>query len=187
MKVRTLLHQFGMVAFMAIAFTLGVRALPAQSQDSEAVSKLLVQAKREAVLAEHDADLLHSFTMSKLNWQSHADKLTEIADHINALGKLNKDLADQRALGSAWQQKAVDQIDPLLRQMADQLTATIKHLKENTSRVNLPAYREYAHANYELASKTAGMIRDFVDYDEAQSRAESLEAKLELSTSEKTD
>ena len=31
------------------------------------------------------------------------------------------------------------------------------------------------------------MIRDFVDYDEAQSRAESLEAKLELSTSEKTD
>ncbi len=187
MKVRTLLHQFGMVAFLAIGFILGVRALPAQSQDSEAVSKLLVQAKREAVLAEHDADLLHSFTMSKLSWQSHADKLTKIADHINALGKLNKDLADQRALGSAWQQKAVDQIDPLLRQMADQLTATIKHLKENLSRVNQPAYREYAHANYELASKTSGMIRDFVDYDEAQSRAESLEAKLELSEPEKSE
>ena len=187
MKVRTLLHQIGMVAFMVIAFTLGVRALPAQAQDSDAVSKLLVQAKSEAVLAEQDADLLHSYTMSKLSWQSHADKLTEIADHINALGKLNKDLAEKRALGSAWQQKAVDQIDPLLKQMANQLTATINHIKVNPTQVNRPAYREYTQANYELARKTAGMIRDFVDYDEAQSRAQSLEAKLELSEPEKND
>jgi hypothetical protein len=63
----------------------------------------------------------------------------------------------------------------------------MKHLNENPSRIHLSAYREYAHSNSELASKTAGMIRDFVDYDEAQSKAESLEAKLELSTSEKTD
>ena len=187
MKVRTLLHQIGMVAFMVIAFTLGVRALPAQAQDSDAVSKLLVQAKSEALLVEYDAALLESFTRSKLGWQSHAGKLTEITQHINALGTINKDLAEQRALGSPWQQNAIDQIDPLLRQMADHLTATIKQFNAKPSRIHLSPYHEYVHANYEFASKTAAMIRDFVDYDEAQSRAESLEAKLELSTSEKTD
>ena len=187
MKSRTLLHQFGMVAVIAIAFTLGVRTLPAQSRDSEEISKLLSLAKSHAVLLEQDASLLDSYTRTKIGWQSHAQKLSEIKEHINALGKVNKDLDDERALGSPWQQKAIDQIDPLLREMANVLTVTIMHLNDHPSQVHLSAYRDYAHANSELASKTAGMIRDFVDYDEAKSKAESLEAKLELSTSEKTD
>lgn len=187
MKVRSILYRFCSLAALALIFTVGSRTMPAQSPDSEAVSKLLVQAKSEAVLIEYDAALLDSFTRSNISWQSHAGKLSEIAEHINALGKLNKDLAEQRSSGSPWQQRAIDQIDPLLRKMADQLTATIKHVNDNPTRVHLPPYREYVHANYEFANKTAAMVRDFVDYDEAQSRAESLEAKLELSTTEKTD
>jgi len=187
MKVRSILYRFGSLAALALIFTVGSRTMPAQSPDSEAVSKLLVQAKSEAVLVEYDAALLESFTRSKLTWQSHAGKLTEITQHINALGTINKDLAEQRALGSPWQQNAIDQIDPLLRQMADHLMATIKQFNAKPSRIHLSPFHEYVHANYEFASKTAAMIRDFVDYDEAQSRAESLEAKLELSTSEKTD
>jgi hypothetical protein len=187
MGTRTLLHQFGMVAVMAIAFTLGVRTMPAQSQDSEGISKLLALAKSHAAQVENDAATLESYTRSKVGWQSNAQKLSEIKEHINALGKVNKDLDDERALGSPWQQKAIDQIDPLLREMANVLTVTIMHLNDHPSQVHLSAYRDYAHANSELASKTAGMIRDFVDYDEAKSKAESLEAKLELSTSEKTD
>ena len=48
----------------------------------------------------------------------------------------------------------------------------------------MQAYRDYVQASYELANKTAGMIRDFVDYDEAQSKAASLEAKLNLAASD---
>jgi hypothetical protein len=39
---------------------------------------------------------------------------------------------------------------------------------------------DYTRTNYELAKRTADLIRDFVDYDEARSAAESLEEKLEL-------
>jgi len=187
MKVRTILYRFGSLAALALIFAMGSRMMPAQSADSAEISKLLDLAKSEAALAEDDAATLDSFARSKLSLQSHVGKLNQIAEHINALGKTNKELSDQRAIGSPWQQKAIDQIDPLLREMADLLTTTMKHLNENPSRIHLSAYREYAHSNSELASKTAGMIRDFVDYDEAQSKAESLEAKLELSTSEKTD
>jgi hypothetical protein len=187
MKGRTMLYRFGALAALALIFAMGSRMMPAQSADSEEISKLIEQAKIHVVFLEDDAATLDSFTRSKLSWQAHLSQLNVIREHINALGKVNKELTDQRAMGSPWQQKAIDQIDPLLREMADLLTTTIKHGNERPSRLHMPAYRNYVHANYELASKTAGMIRDFVDYDEAQSKAQSLEAKLDLPTSEKTD
>jgi len=38
----------------------------------------------------------------------------------------------------------------------------------------------YARATYDRASRTAQMISDFVEYDKASAKAESLEQKLEL-------
>ena len=187
MNGRTILHRFGTLAVLATMFTIGSRMMPAQSPDSEEISNLLAQAKSHAVQAEDDAATLDSYARSKLSWKSHAAKLDEMKNHVNALGKVSKELVDQRAIGSPWQQKAVDQIDPLLREMAVLLTATINHLKENPSQVHLPKYREYAHANYEVANKIAGMIRDFVEYDEVQSRVDALEAKLGLPTPDKSE
>ena len=94
---------------------------------------------------------------------------------------MNKQLNDLSSQGSPWQQKAISQIDSLLRDTAAQLTATIKHLRDNQSRIHLQPYIDYAHGSYERASKTAQMISDFVEYDKATSKAEALEQKLELS------
>lgn len=179
-----ILLRFSTFALVALFFTMGSRILSAQSPDSAEISKLLAQAKSHAVLAEDDAATLDSYTNSKLSWESHGEMLNQMREHVNALGKVSKQLVDKRAMGSKWQQKAIDQIDPLLREMAERLSATIKHMGENTKRLHMPAYREYVHSNYEVANKTAGMIRDIVEYDEAQSRAESLEAKLELKETE---
>lgn len=187
MNARTIANRFGTLAVLATIFAIGLKMTPAQSADSEEISKLLIQAKSHAVQAEDDAATLDTYTRSKISWTSHAVQLDLIREHINSLGKVDKDLADQRTMGSRWQQKAIDQIHPLLVEMASQLTATIKHLNDHPSQIYLPEYREYAHASYEVASRTAGLIRDFVNYDEAQSRAESLEAKLELSEPEKSE
>jgi hypothetical protein len=110
-----------------------------------------------------------------------------IREHINALGKVDKNLMDLRGTGSPWQQKAIDQIHPLLVEMADLLRTTIRHLSENPSRIHMQAYRDYAHGNYEVASKITGMIRNYVEYDEAQSKIAALEAKLGTATSDKSD
>lgn len=187
MNSRSLIFRFGVLAVLALTFAFGSRTMPAQSPDSEEVSNLLAQAKSHAVQAEDDAATLDSYAHSKLSWKSHDAKLNQIREHVNALGKVSKELVDNRSTGSPWQQKAVDQIDPLLREMANILTVTIQHLNENPTRVHMPEYREYAHANYEVANKLAGMVRDFVEYDEAHSRAESLEARLELSEPEKAE
>jgi hypothetical protein len=44
----------------------------------------------------------------------------------------------------------------------------------------MQTFRDYARTNYDLAKRTADLIRDVVDYDEAKSRAESLQEKREL-------
>jgi hypothetical protein len=72
-----------------------------------------------------------------------------------------------------------------LRDTAAQLTTTINHLKDNQSKIRLQPYRDYVASTYERAHRTAQMIRDFVEYDKATSKAEALEQKLELSETEK--
>lgn len=181
MNIRSILRTFGgFVAALAMPLILASSFVRAQSTDSAEISRLLKVAEEHAALVADDAATLDSYTHSSIAWQTHGQKLSEMADHVNALGRVNKELNDLSPQGSPWQQKAISQIDSLLRDMADQLTATIDHLNKNQSRVHMPPFQNYVHASHELASKTAQMISDFVDYDQAASRANDLERKLEL-------
>ena len=186
MKIPRMLYRFGSFAALALIFALGSRIAAAQSPDSEHISKLLAEAKSHAVLAEDDVAKLESFTRVKVDSHSHARKLEQIRDHVNGLGKVTQQLVNLRVEGSPWQQKAIDQIDPLMHEMANLLTTTINHMNENPAGVEMQPYRDYVQANLELATKAAEMIRDLVDYDEARSKAESLEAKIDVAT-EKTE
>lgn len=69
---------------------------------------------------------------------------------------------------------------PLLKDMAGNLSNTIQHLNENQSQVHMQSFKDYTRTNYQLAKRTADLIRDYVDYDQAKSAAESLSNKLEL-------
>jgi len=181
MRIQSMIRNFSL-AVLALALASGTSIGFAQTADSEQISNLLKQAKSHAVLAEHDAATLESYTRSKVSWELHGRQLSRIKEHVNELGQLNKQLSDLRAEGSPWQQVAIDQIDRRLREMANLLTATINQLNHNPSQVHMQAYRDYVKANCELTSRIAKMIEDFVDYDEAKSKAESLEQKLELPT-----
>jgi len=173
------------IALCAAAFALAsfpCSSLAAQTPDSEEITKLLSEAKTHAILAEDDAATLHSYTRSGLAWQTHANRLSMMKEHINDLGKTAKQLNDLKSTGSPWQQVAIDRINPLLREMADTLTATIEHLNKNQSQIHMSKYRDYAEANYDLASRTTAMIKDFVDYGKAKEKSEDLERTLELPT-----
>jgi hypothetical protein len=179
MIFKSLSRNFSLVA-LALALSTGPSIGFAQTSGSDQISDLLKQAKSHAVMAEDDAAKLKSYAWSKVSWQSHAAQLDRIKGHINELGQLNKQLSDSRAEGSPWQQEAIDQIDPQIREMADLLTATIKHLNNNQSHVHMQPFQDYPKANAELTSRFAKLIDDFVDYDAAKSKAEFLERKLEL-------
>lgn len=99
---------------------------------------------------------------------------------MNALAKTTQQLNDLRSQGSQWQQIAIDRINPLLRDIDEALAATITTLNDRPERVNMPAYREYVHANYDVFEQAATVISDFVAYGKTKGTSASLREKLDL-------
>ncbi len=165
---------------MGLVMFSGTSRSSAQSPDSEQISQLLVEAKSHALEAEDDAAKLEAYTRSRASWRSHGIQLENMKVHVNELGKIAGELNALAPQGSPWQQQAIQQVRPLLTEMAGNLTSAIEHLNENQSRVHMQPFRDYARTNYDLAKRTADLIRDLVDYDEAKARAGSLEQKMEV-------
>lgn len=148
------------------------------ANDSKEVSAFLSDAKTEAIELRDDADELKAFTQSSLNWQSHANKVSEIKEHVNQSGRLLTNLENARAEGSTWQQQAIDQIRPLLEELAANVESTIDHLNQRPKLLQTGPYADYAAANYDFASNLAQLISDYVDYGKAKTKSEALAAKL---------
>jgi|SRR5581483_323658 len=169
---------------------LGVFFLPimyarGQDTDSAEINRLLADARADAISAEYDADILDSYTHGNLSPQAHSIQLVKMREHVNDLGKVGARLVDLRDQGSPWQRVAIDRINPLLGEMARQLQITIELMSNQQDLRNNLMYQDFTHSNYDLESRTAAMISDFVEYGKAKAKAERLEKKLELPTKEK--
>ena len=71
-------------------------------------------------------------------------------------------------------------MNPLLKELADNTELTITKLNDNPNRIQMPSYKSYVAAYYDLAADLAGMIGDFVDYGKTKAKFEALTRKLEL-------
>jgi len=100
--------------------------------------------------------------------------------HINAAGKLLTQLKNAEAGGEPWQQEAIRRIEPLLREMADNTTTTIKYLDANKNKVHMQEFKDLVESNLDIAKNLEGLIRDFVNFGNAKGRYEELRQKLEL-------
>lgn len=152
----------------------------AQTTDSAHINELLTEAQHYAGLASRDGDELESYTRSNLSWQSHANQLELIKQHVNHLGEIVQQMNEARDEGTPWQQQAIDEIDPLIREMATQLTATIEHLSEHQSQVRMKPYQDYARATNEVTQRAAKTISDYVEYAKAKSTVDDFERQLPL-------
>jgi hypothetical protein len=149
--------------------------------DPEEVTKLLSGAKAEAHQLERDAEQLESFTRQDLSWESHAARIDLIKEHVNNTGRLLTDLKNARETASPWQQAAIDGIEPLLKELADNMELTIEHLNNNQGRLHAAGtYKEYAVANYKLAKELTVLIEDHMEYGKHKAEFERLEEKLKI-------
>jgi hypothetical protein len=147
--------------------------------DSEEVSKLLAEAKSEALELRDDAENMQSFTRSKLSWQSFANKISEIKHHVNKTGELLAKLNGVREAGSSWQQQAIDRITPTLKELAANTEATIQHLNDNKTSVHSEALENYCDVNYQLAKELAALVGDFIGHGETKAKFAELQKKVE--------
>jgi len=152
----------------------------AERADSAQITKLMEDAKVEAVQLKDDAADLLSFVKTGITWQTHARKVEMIREHVNNTGKLLAKLQEAEPTGSPWQQDATKQIEPLLKELAANLESTINHINKNQVHIKFSEYHDYVKANYELASDLEALVRDFVNYGEARQKYERLGAKREV-------
>lgn len=167
------------IALLAAGCLLPTAARAKGNEDSVKIADLLADAKAEAYQLRIDAEHMDVLARSGVSWESHGKQLTQISEHINQAGKILSKLHDVRATGSSWQQMAIDRIDPLLRELADNTEKTINHFNESPGNVRFGAFKEYVHDNYELSVELESLIRDFVDYGAAKEKFERLEESKE--------
>jgi hypothetical protein len=110
--------------------------IPLRAADSPEITNLLTDAKAIAVKLKADSEDLESFTRSTMTWRGYMSKLDVIKGHVNNAGKLLTKLKDAEATGSPWQQAAIKRIESLLKELADNTTATINHLNDNQAKVH---------------------------------------------------
>jgi hypothetical protein len=163
-----------MPALFALAYLMIPIAMKAVTPDSADITKLLADTKTVAAQLKTDSGQMESFTRSKLSWQSYAAKLDTIKGHINNAGQLLAKLKNAESTGSPWQEMTIKRIEPLLQEMADNLTATLKHLNDNQSKVHFPAFIDYVKTNYALATDVEALLRASVDYGNDKAKFERL-------------
>jgi hypothetical protein len=154
------------------------RAEASSIGDSKEISKLLSEAKAEAIELREDAEKMETFTRSKLSWESFAMKIMEIRGHVNKSGELLAKLNQARETGSPWQQQAIDHITPALKELAENTESTIEHLNENRRLVHSKELEDYCVVNYELAQELATLVGDFVSYGETSAKFAELQKKV---------
>ena len=163
-----------------ISISPAAKAADNESGSSKEIHELLTQVKSEAKALEHDADLLASWARGKqISWQSHAVQLNEMKDHVNQAGQLLEKMNKVRVGASTWQQAAIDRIHPLLKELADNTEATIKHFNDNKAQIHFSEYQDYTKASYALAEELAALISDYVDYGDHEAEFHSLQDKLQ--------
>lgn len=148
--------------------------------DSEHVAKLLAEAKTMAFQLKDDAVAMEGFTRMNVSWESHAEAINQIKDHVNALEKQEAKLKEARSSAEPWQKTAIDRIVPYLDELEGYTAAIIERINEQPKRLFTDEYKDYLQANADYATDLAGMIADFVDYGKARDRIERLSKKLEI-------
>jgi len=167
--------KFVPVAMFAFAAT-ALAAAP----DSEQVSKLLADAKTQALQLREDAATMEAYTRMTSDWESHAVVVNQIKEHVNVAGKTLAKLEELRDSASPWQQTAIDRIKPLLKEIAHDTDTVIGFINTKPTRLFNLEYKDFIEANADNADHLARLVADFVDYGRAKSRLDRLAGKLEI-------
>lgn len=151
--------------------------------DSEQVSKLLSEAKTQAVQIREDAATMESFTRMNVSREAQAATINQVRDHINALIGTEAKLKELEGVAAPWQKAAITRIVPFLDELDGYTSAVIEHLNGEVHHT-FAEYQDYLEANLDYSSDLAAMITDFVNYGRTKDRLERLITTLEVPASQ---
>jgi hypothetical protein len=162
-----------------LSFSLPTRVF-ALRPESDHLTQLLGEARAEAAELAKDADETESLIRNDVSWQTHAQMLDGVKEHVNNLARIVDKLTATRASGSELQEQAVDRILPLLKELAANTTAAINYLNQNKTRPIGEPYTQYLKDNAETAHQLASTVSSLFEYEKTMNKMGELKSKLEI-------
>jgi chromosome segregation ATPase len=199
----TILRKFAYLPLLALALTsVGFAAPEASTTKCNSSERQLwsVEAEANNLLKEikslsgklkNDANTLESYKwQTLLHWQTHAQQISRVREHINSIGDRLDRLQAIKSELAPWQQRAIEQIVPVAANVAAHTEAAIQHLNQNRAYLFAPVYAEHLTAIADRSSElkeSADLFLEFGDtsdkLDRTQKKLDRLQERIGLSES----
>src|SRR5215469_16684392 len=148
---------------------------------SEQASTLLAEIQREAEGLRKNADVLGAFARNtQYSWQSHADYLHRVKEHINVVGERIAELQRIRNSVLPWQQQAITEVTTHASQVAASTQAAIVQLNDDRRSLLSPEYRDHLRTIDDSSAAMKERVDKFLNYEKAQEKFLQLQDELEL-------
>jgi uncharacterized surface protein with fasciclin (FAS1) repeats len=139
------------------------------------IDDMLADFESKAIETRRDAAMLESKRRNQqLSWQTHADKLSVMKQHINEMGKMLAELEGMKSKATLFQEKAIEAARPHLQDMAERVEKGINWLNEDRRSISKTEYRDNLHGIWSSADQLYRNVDAIIDYHEARMRLHEL-------------
>ena len=138
-------------------------------------SRLLKDVQFTAAVLNRDAVLLQSFTRSGLTWESHANQVSTIKDHINTMGKHLDRLQEIRHVATPLQQQAINSVVPAALILAAHTESAIEHLNDRAKPLWDENYENHLRGISGRSDQVKQVVDLHLDMADAQDKLERLQ------------
>ncbi len=139
------------------------------------IDEMLAAFESKAIETRRDASILESKRRNhQLSWQTHADKLSTMKEHINEMGKMLVELESMKPKATLFQEKAIDAARPHLEDMAQRVEKGINWINEDRRSIAKAEYRDNLHGIWSSADELYRHVDTIIDYHEARMRLQEL-------------
>lgn len=150
------------------------------ADNPDTVSKLLADARARS--SQLSADWKTYTKQPNLNWTSDGAEITHLKEDVSAASKTVSDLRDARNQASPSEAAAIDRIEPVMEEIAENTANAIKFLSGNQSRISGKEYKEYIDASTDTSARLAGLISQIVEYSNHKIKFDAAKRTLELAS-----
>jgi len=140
--------------------------------------KTLKQIQVSAAAVAAEAGQLRMLANSESSPDSHLAKLTALKGEINRMGQEINGLDAERELLAPWEQRAVDDVFPLLQADAANTESAIAYFNANRGRLWTEAYRDYAGHVWQDSEQIARILKDYRRYDKLRDQEVRVEQRI---------
>ena len=139
------------------------------------IDDMLAAFESKAIETRRDAAMLESKRRNRqLSWQTHADKLSVMKEHINEMGKMLAELEGMKPKATLFQEKAIEAARPPLEDMARRVGNALNWLNEDRRSIAKAEYRDNLHGIWVSSDALYRDVDTVIDYHEARMRLHEL-------------